>query len=605
MPSASDEIEADAGVKPVKQFVLKQASKEVFQSLSEKQRSDCNVTHFFESDKPAKLYRALILYFCTLLKLEKLRKVLEVQPTPGKEEELQLAERSVMACFKKIANQYAGILMTYRGFLFAAEEKMFYETLYQCCIKVMLKAFPSPLMADAIVQQMNTIFRGQTFTFQYKQQRGEMEELKHFLPSALEGEINLEKYASKIQLRKPARPAKAPKERFKETSPFIASKFPKRLLAATPGKDSTMPHAAAPVEPRIPPITSLPVSQTTSRSASESPSRDISARLEANSGPLPRQISISPSLTGDLKVMNGSSLNVTNMSRSPSAVTSKPVLLSRNQSRRSSVKSKAPGLRNKFSTLLRPASSAVGIASAPAPSSAPGLNPGKPTQWFTALSETPEPEGDSKDDQATAMIIRSISVSPDAMQTRSRRGTAVMQQLLPDQQGPAREPEEVPKCGPCDVGSPVPRPHPAIWNHLHLLYDYEDEDEHEEVERTAAPPNPDATPDIDLTTVETLLHKDLDRVRSILRQLPPVQPWDEGHPGGTLKLPHKMLCLHVADDMPTPARQSSYLGQSSSMNSSGFMLPQATNSHSAREGSGAFTPLLGDEATPATGAGQG
>ena len=248
-------------------------------------------------------------------------------------------------------------------------------------------------------------------------------------------------------------------------------------------------------------------------------------------------------------------------------------------------------MQNKFSTLLRLASTAGGIASALAPSSTPGPTPGNPTQWFTALSQTPQPKDDSKDDQATAMIICSISVSPDAMQTRHRRGAAVMQRFVPNQHGPAREPEEVPKRWPCEVRPPVQWLHRATWNHIHFLYNYEAEHEEvEEVERIAAPPNPDTTPDIDLTPVETLLYKDLDRVQSILRQLPPAQPWDEGKPGATLKLPHEMLCLHMADDMPTPARQSSYLGQSSNMN------------WSAREGSWAFTPLLVDEATAATGA---
>ena len=91
---------------------------------------------------------------------------------------------------------------------------MFYETLYRCYIKVMLKAFPSPLMADAKVQQMNTIFQGQTFTFPYKQQGAQMEELKHLLPSAPQGEVNLEKYTSKIQLRKPPMAGKGPEGTF-------------------------------------------------------------------------------------------------------------------------------------------------------------------------------------------------------------------------------------------------------------------------------------------------------------------------------------------------------------------------------------------------------
>ena len=62
----------------------------------------------------------MIMCFCARLKLEKLQKVLEVQPTSGKEEELLLVEGSVMACFKKITNQCAGILMTFRGVLLAA-----------------------------------------------------------------------------------------------------------------------------------------------------------------------------------------------------------------------------------------------------------------------------------------------------------------------------------------------------------------------------------------------------------------------------------------------------------------------------------------------------
>eukprot|EP01006_Ploeotia_vitrea_P027228 TRINITY_DN60078_c0_g1_i1.p1 TRINITY_DN60078_c0_g1~~TRINITY_DN60078_c0_g1_i1.p1 ORF type:complete len:650 (+),score=50.34 TRINITY_DN60078_c0_g1_i1:61-2010(+) len=257
----------------------------LYLAFPEKKREHPQFIRFYQSDESTQFFRLLVLYFCTLFKLEKIKKQADIMPEDeAVQTDLLVAQHSTQAVFYKLSNTYASILMDYHQFVTSHEECVFYETLTSTSIKILKTAFRDPKLHACIIQQINKVFRTKSFNFQFRTE-GKVQEL---LRSYLNGdnrnkktELEASKHLSKVRLRDSPAGGLLFKDSIKLRSPFISCKFPpyhKMSASAQPKHLKHLPPMpSSPTSPnRRPHSPAFPITAPSSPSALNNTNRTFS-----------------------------------------------------------------------------------------------------------------------------------------------------------------------------------------------------------------------------------------------------------------------------------------------------------------------------------------